>query len=263
MTYFPQLSTGNVSQYPLLKRQTVRVISNILADGSTIRQLDVSPMISSWELQYNSLSDDERSQLEAFFVTCQGRLNTFTLLDPTLNLLKYSEDFENGVWIIDPGLTVVSGILAPNGLFTAATFTASAALPRRIRQAIQAPGTFTYCFSFYAKSEVTQSINVHRQGGSFTKIDSVKLSSTWNRYWYSGSLQQDVPAITVGIEIPTGGQIHLHGLQVMAQPGPGIYQKSSALNGVYKKVRFAEDRLIFTSNGMNDNSIKIRLTTTG
>lgn len=263
MTYFPQLSTGNISQYPLQKRQQVRVIINTLADGSTTRHLDVSPMISSWELQYESLSDEERTRLEEFFIACQGRLNTFTLLDPTLNLIKHSEDFDNAVWTLDPGLTVASGIESPNGLAVAARFTTSAALPRRIRQVIEAPGNFNYCFSFYAKTEVTESINVQRQAGSFSKIDVARLSSTWKRYWYSGSLQQEVTTISVGIEIPTGGQVDLYGMQVVAQSGPGVYQKSKALNGVYEKVRFAEDRLIFTSNGMNDSSIKIRLTTTG
>ncbi len=263
MTYFPQLSTGNISQYPIQKRQQVRVIINKLADGSTTKQLDVSPMISSWELQYESLSDEERTRIEEFFIACQGRLKTFTLLDPTLNLIKHSEDFGNTVWTMDPGLNVASGIESPNGTATGARFTTSAALSRRIRQVIEAPGTFNYCFSFYAKAEVTASINVHRQAGSFTKIDDVRLNSIWTRYWYSGSLQQAVPTISVGIEIPIGGQVDLYGMQVIAQPGPGVYQKSNALNGVYEKVRFAEDRLVFTSNGLNDNSIKIRLTTTG
>ena len=156
-----------------------------------------------------------------------------------------------------------SRIESPNGTATGSRFTTSAALPRRIRQVIEAPGTFNYCFSFYAKAEVTASIHVHRQAGSFTKIDDTRLSPTWKRYWYSGSPQQEVTTITVGIEIPVGGQVDLYGMQVIAQPGPGVYQKTNSLSGVYEKVRFAEDRLVFTSNGLNDNSTKIRLTITG
>ena len=125
MTYYPQLSSGTLAQYPLTKRLRRRVIVNRLADGSRIAQLGVSPLSSSWALTYSELSDSERALLCQFHSSMEGRLRTFAFLDPTGNLLKWSEKLNNAVWTRDPGLGIDENISAPNGSSRASRLTNS------------------------------------------------------------------------------------------------------------------------------------------
>ena len=263
MAYYPQLSTGHVSQYPLKKTRTFRVIRNNLADGSAIQQLDLAPPITSWELHYSCLSDAERSELESFYIASEGRLHTFSLLDPSANLIRWSEDFSKSVWTIDAGLASSTGLASPNGGMNATRFTNPTPLPQRIRQVIDAPGDFHYCFSFHARSSGNDSISAIRQAVGVVKSDIVQLTASWQRYWYNGNLQQSSTTLSFGIELNGGGAAEFYGMQVMAQPGAGSYHKTMASSGIYRNMRFADDRLVFTQNAPNDNSIQIQLITVG
>src|SRR5258708_40136216 len=110
MLYYPQLSTGAVSQFPMTRRTPVPSISNLLPSGDTIRMSDPGAAVVRWRLRYSNLADEEWAPLDQLFEAAQGRLATFTFLDPMDNLLMWSEDWTRPVWSSDPLLQVSAGV---------------------------------------------------------------------------------------------------------------------------------------------------------
>ena len=114
MLVFPQLSTGTTGQFPLLRTKTRRTVINALADGRTVRYADGFGEVS-WDLDLRELSSSERGAVEALFVASEGRLRSFTFLDPADNLLEQSEALTNAAWSKDPFLAATAGIGDPLG----------------------------------------------------------------------------------------------------------------------------------------------------
>src|SRR5271170_7124501 len=115
MLYYPQLTTGAVSQFPVIRSTNMRTVANQLASGFTIRMTDTGAQKAQWRLRYASLTDGERGSIESLFEAAEGQLNTFTFLDPTDNLLMWSEDWTQPVWVADPLLHVTGGQADPFG----------------------------------------------------------------------------------------------------------------------------------------------------
>ena len=261
MTFYPQLSSGNLAQYPITKRLRQRVIENRLTDGSRIAQLGLSPLSNGWELNYSELSDAERELLCQFHSSMEGRLRTFAFLDPTGNLLKWSETLNTSVWTRDPGLGLDQNIAAPNGATRASRLTNSSAISQQFRQAVAVPGTFTYCFSVQARADVETTLTLQMSSGSTVTAIDAKVGSTWGRYWISGNLQVTSESLTFGLTVSANSSVEIFGLQATAQPGPGEYIKTLASSAVHNNVRFLDDALSFTSVGLDNNSMTTRLST--
>ena len=261
MTYYPQLASGNLAQYPLTKRLRRRVIVNRLADGSRIAQLGVPPLTSIWELAYSELSDAEREILCQFHGSMEGRLRTFAFLDPTGNLLKWSEKLSNAVWTRDPGLGIDENIAAPNGSSRASRLTNSSAVAQQCRQTVAVPGTFTYCFSLQARADVATTLTLRMASGITSTWNEARVGTTWRRYWISGNLQAASESVTFGLTLPANSSVEIYGLQATAQPGPGEYIKTLASSAVHNSIRFVDDALSFTSSALDNNSMTIRLST--
>ena len=104
-----------------------------------------------WRLQYSSLTDGERSSIESLFEDSQGQLNTFTFLDPTDNLLMWSEDWTQAVWAADPLLQVTGGVQDPLGGSDAMQLTNTAQTTQQIVQNTSGP-SFLYCYSVYVRA---------------------------------------------------------------------------------------------------------------
>jgi hypothetical protein len=109
------------------------------------------------------------------------------------NLLRYSEDFTNGVWGLYSSGTGVNPIVtantttSPNGTTTADTIVLNAGAGTTAADQSQIYQTFSitngsvYTFSFYAKGSVggEQLMIRHAAGSSYTKIT---LTNDWVRY---------------------------------------------------------------------------------
>ncbi len=82
MTTFPMLTSGAVTQYPLLQNsgQAVEVIEFL--DGIDQRYLMQGRALRQWQIQLSLLSDIEIQQIESFFNAQQGDYGTFTFPDP-------------------------------------------------------------------------------------------------------------------------------------------------------------------------------------
>jgi hypothetical protein len=259
MLYYPQLTTGAISQFPLRRGNNMRTVANQLASGYTIRMADTGAQRVQWQLRYSDLTDGERSAIEGLFAAAQGQLNTFTFLDPTDNLLMWSEDWMQTVWTADPLLQVAGGVQDPFGGNSAMRLTNTAQTVQQIIQSTNGPSSFVYCFSVYVRSSVPATIQLVVTATGETALTAVATSASWRRATASGSLSVQHDGISFGVQLPAGAQVDAFGAQVEAQPGAGLYKKTLDLAGVYSSTRFSSDLLAATATAPNQNSCQIGL----
>jgi hypothetical protein len=259
MLYYPQLTTGAISQFPVTRSMTMRTVSNALPSGYTIRMADTGAQKVGWQLRYSDLTNAERTSIENLFEASEGQLNTFTFLDPTDNLLMWSEDWTQAVWTADPLLQVSGGIADPLGGSDAMQLTNTALTTQQIVQNTSGPSAFVYCFSVYVRSAVPASIQLVVTATGQTVLTPVTTSGSWIRVTASGSLSVQQDAIAFGVQLPAGAQVDAFGAQVEAQPGVGLYKKTIDLGGVYSSTRFSSDLLSVTATAVNQNSCQINL----
>jgi hypothetical protein len=251
---FPQLATGALAQFPARKVRQKRTISNVLGDMTTIKLADPQGEIIGWRLEYSGLSDTEVMNLQQFHLAAEGSLNVFTFLDPTANLLSWSDDLTNAVWSADPFLGLTGGVADPAGGTNAWHLSNAGAAPQSIVQTLNAPGGYTYCVSAYARSS----------GGSLVTVllgnnrTPVTVGSTWTRIVASGHGDATADSIAFGLELPAGGSLDVFGMQVEAQPSASGY-KASTTGGVYENAYLSEDTFSFTTTDVNRHSATVNI----
>jgi len=259
MLYYPQLTTGAVAQFPVTRSLNMRTVANQLPSGYTIRMADTGAQKVQWRLQYSSLTDGERSTIESLFEASQGQLETFTFLDPVDNLLMWSEDWTQTVWMADPLLQVTGGVQDPFGGSDAMQLTNTAQTTQQIVQNTSGPSGFVYSYSVYVRSAVPATIQLVVTATGQTVLTAITTSSSWTRVTTSSGLSVQQEGVGFGVQLPAGVQVDAFGAQVEAQPGAGIYKKTIDLGGVYSSTRFSTDLLLVTATAPNQNSCRIDL----
>jgi hypothetical protein len=259
MLYFPQLASGALSQYPLTRRHVTRSVINAAEDGQTVVAPDAGASRVAWELKYAGLSTGERQSIEQLFAAARGRLGTFTFLDPTGNLLSWSEDFTKPGWEADPLLRIAAGATDPRSGNNAMRVTNTAQAPQRLRQRIGGPSWFGYAFSVYARAGQASSIRLVVEGNAEEQAGSFNVGAQWIRAVQSAGLSNHADGVAFAIELPAGAQVDLFGAQAEAQPGAGEYTITTARSGVYAQSRFDSDRLASISEGPEQHSPAVRI----
>jgi hypothetical protein len=259
MLYYPQLATGSVSQFPVSRRINLRSVANQLASGATIRMADIGAQTVQWRLGYSNLTDGERASIEALFQTAEGQLNTFTFLDPTDNLLMWSEDCTQAAWTADPLLQITTGAQDPFGGGAAMQLTNTAQTTRQIVQTIGGSSSDLYCYSVYLRSDAPATIQLVVAATGETALTAVTTGSSWTRATVSGRLSVQQDGVSFGLQLPAGVQVDAFGAQVEAQPAAGLYKKTIDRGGVYSRTRFSSDFLAFTANAPNQSACQIDL----
>ena len=259
MLYYPQLSTGSIAQFPITRSVNMRTVANQLPSGFTIRMADTGAQKVQWRLAYSDLTDGERSSIESLFEASQGQLNTFTFLDPTYNLLMWSEDWTQAVWTPDPLLQVSNGVQDPLGGSAAMQLTNIAQTTQQIVQNISGPSWFVYCYSVYVRSNVPETIHLVVTAAGQVSLTTVTTGATWTRVTAAGGLSVQQDGIGFGVQLPAGVQVDAFGAQVEAQPGAGLYKHTIDLGGVYSTTRFSSDLLSVTATAPNQHSCQIGL----
>lgn len=168
-SFFPQLSTGAMSQFPLYRRQAFRSVINYLADGREVKSFDPFSSKLTISLCLKGLSDSEMQAIEAFFREKEGRRLTFGLLDPGLNLLRWSEDFSRSEWIIGPDLVMTTGQDDPWGTQRATSIVNPSAARQGIVQVLSVPGQYTYSMSVWLRSDTPSTVELYATSGGFTQ----------------------------------------------------------------------------------------------
>ena len=245
MLTYPQLSTGALTQYPVSKRRRMRTAVNGMADGSSIKLADPPGEITEWVLEYSQLSDAELAAIQQFFTNAEGTLNSFTFLDPSGNLLAWSDRLDNAGWVRDPWLSLSGG---PGSWHLNNTGGGA----QSIAQTIAAPAGYLYCFSVYVRasqpSQVTMVLGDQRAGRS--------VNTYWSRIVFAANGDAAQDSITFGLELPAGLSLDVYGLQAEPQGGPSAY-KVSTTGGVYEGARLRDDVLAITATGVNQHSCTV------
>jgi hypothetical protein len=252
MLIYPQLTTGALTQYRIVKTRQERTIQNTLADGRVITVADPAGAALQWKLQYTALSDTERQTLEQFFTAAAGTLNGFTFLDPSANLLAWSEDLSNAVWSAAPQLALRGGIQDPKGGTNAWELTNNGAGSQSVTQALNVPTRYAYTFSVYLCASQPTSATLLLGGASA----SVVLSDAWSRYQITGTGNTTATYMALGLDVPAGAVVTLFGPQAEAQQSASVYQTSTE-GGVYDNARLQNDFLTVTTTGVNRHSATV------
>lgn len=258
--YFPQLAIGNMAQYPVTRSWQRAATVNNLPDGSVIAMASVTPPRMSWTLSYIGLSQAEFSAIEALFESVQGRFGNFTFVDPSDNLLTWSEDFTMATWTADPLLQIVKGAQDPNGGTNAMTLTNGAQASQGIVQQLAGPGWFEFTFSIYLRADTPCSVDLIRASGSTQSRTTIPVSGTWTRVQSSGALGAQGDGIECGLELDPGVTVYAYGAQLEAQPSAGAYKTKTNLCGVYTDARFDQDILVNTSDAVGQFATSLRIT---
>ena len=258
MLYFPQLSSGALTQYPILKERNSRTIANTAADGRVIKAPDYGGSAIAWELRHSGLTDGELMELENLFQTAEGRLNSFAFLDPMSNLLMWSEAPTAVAWTRGP-LLQVAATSDPLGTTRASRISNAGAADQSIEQPISAPGWFQYCFSVYVRGSGTSSAVLYRLAGGQIDSVAVQIDSSWRRVALSGRFDSTEQTVSFGVRLAPGATIDIFGLQVEPQVNPSSYKPSTTRSGVCSNARFSDDTLRIVTHGVNQHAAVIRI----
>ena len=259
MLYYPQLATGSLAQFPVRRWMELRTLTNEILGGDTIRAQDAGSGTVHWELQYTGLSDAEWSSIDQLFQAAEGQLNTFTFLDPTDNLLMWSEDWTQSVWKPDPLIAIAAGAPDPLGGTNAMQVTNTAQATQCVLQATAGPSWFRYCFSMFVRSDTACAIELVFSTAGEEWAGIANAGPNWSRVVASTSLAAVQDGVSFGIQLPAGARVYAFGAQVEAQSAAGPYKKTTDLAGVYPNARFAVDSLSRTADAPNQNSGLVRL----
>jgi hypothetical protein len=254
MPVYPQLQTGALSQFPLMKRRQMRTVLNEAADGTQVKLADSAGAVKEWQLAYTNLSDSEAAALQAFFAATEGSLNGFTFLDPAGNLLAWSENLTNPVWSAAPLLTLAAGVSDPAGGENGWHVTNSGTGPQDFTQTLNAPAGYLYCFSIYVRS--AQPVTVTMLAGAVGK--QAAATSNWTRIGITASGDPAAGSIAFGLELPAGCAIDVYGPQVEPQASASIY-RTSTTGGVYEGARFRDDSLTLTTTDAGRHSTTLNI----
>ena len=253
MLIYPQLTSGALMQFPSQKRRRLRTVMNVLGDGSCLKLSDPAAEITEWQLQYSNLSDAEAAALQQFFEATEGSLRVFTFLDPTANLLAWSDQLEHTGWNKGPLLSIAGGLADPTGGTNAWHLSNSGAAAQVLSQTLEAPGEYRYCLSVYAKSVAGATVNLICGPVRAERT----LANEWGRIAISAN-GGPTDAVEFGIEFPAGASADVFGMQVEAQTGASPY-KPSTTGGVYPNTWFRDDSLAVTATDVNRYSATVNI----
>jgi len=251
---YPQLGIGALSQFPVRKQRRKRTVVNRALDGSSIKLADPNGEVTEWQLRYSGLSDAEKGALEQFFTAAEGTLNGFTFLDPTANLLAWSDKLDESAWERGPLLGVTGGVSDPAGGTLACRLTNSGGGAQSIMQTLAAPAGYVYCVSAYVRAVQPATAVLLIENGRGERA----VTSQWTRILFTASGDPAASSISMGLEIAAGGSLEVYGLQAEPQSSASAY-KATTTGGVYEGARLADDALAITSTGLDRHSCVVNI----
>jgi len=254
MTWFPQMSSGTLTQLPIQKSRKWRAIRNELENGERILLPDTASGQIEWRLTFRELNDNETRKLADFFAASQGRYGAFGFADPLANLIGWSEDLSKPDWQMGL-MAATSGVSDPLGNAHAWAVSNGSAGTQELAQTVGVSGEYTGCFSAWLRSAAPSTVSLRRDGVE----TSAAIGPVWRRYYVSGTGAQGAGESTTGISIAPGQSVEVWALQFEAQPYPSQYKQTLGAAGVYEETYFGNDELSVTSTGVGLSSCEITL----
>lgn len=259
MLFYPQLSSGSCCQFPFVRREVRRVIRNRRIDGGELTAVDGAAAEAWWDLEYRGLSFAEWLELEQFFHAVEGRLGSFVFLDPTDNLLVWSDDLSRSAWTRGPWLEFRPGVTDPFGGTQATRVVNQGASTQRVEQALDVPSWYQYCLSVWVRTDRGAGVTLFGRSGDEGVAKTVSGGGEWRRVSLPVKLGGDRHLVCFGLEIESGQSVEVYGWQVEAQAGASRYKKTRSRSGVYREARFAEDCLETVAEGPNCVWCRVRI----
>lgn len=253
MIYFPQLSSNAASQFPVKRQRTARTVVNQSCQSYEVKLADPGAAITEWHLSLDELSDQELAALEALFQAVEGRLTPFTFLDPTDNLLAWSEQQNQPAWQAEPLLTVTGGGADPLGGTAAYHLANPTGATLYLQQSVNAPSSLAYCLSVYIRSEQSTQAFLVRGPES----DRNAINPQWTRFTSAGQVLSTADSISFGVALDPGSAIDVFGFQAEAQAAASTYKRTAETGGVYPNARFRDDLLTITTVGPGRHSCEL------
>jgi hypothetical protein len=231
MSWYPQIGSGSIAQFPLTRSQRWRTIIND-----------------------QDLTDSEAGSISALFAASQGSYGAFTFLDPLANLLGWSEDFSQAGW--QAGLLQnAPGVPDPLGTNRASSVSNANPGTQTLQQTLGIEGSYVTCFSVYLRSDTAGTVALQRDSTQIT----VPVGPVWQRAFLSGTGATGAVQSGFSIEVAAGQTIDVWGPQVEAQPYPSAYKQTTTALGIYDETYFEGDELKITNTSVGLSSCEISL----
>lgn len=239
--FFPQLSTGALTQYPIKRVKSVHTAGYMAEDGTKVMYFDPNGGSLTWQLSYAGLTQGEVTTLEALFEACSGQFRAFTFLDPLANLLGTQ-------W--QPDATVqLSGNIATN----------TGAVAAGASQSLAIPAGYTYAFSVPGDLSADPSANISILASGPNSQNQLVLSLSRPLLVYSGALADTGLGFTIKVQLQPGQSIDLSQAQLEAQPAPSPFRP--VLGGIYTNAHWGNDELTFVAEGPNSFNTNFSIVT--
>lgn len=229
----------------------MRTVRNLLPDGSLILYPDVAAKRLVWQLGYTALSSEDLNALSAHFAACQGRLQAFTFIDPTDNMLSNSSTLSGSSWACPSSLILAANAADPSGSTGAFSATNNGQASQEISQTLTVPSGYQYCFSIYVQSAVPATLNLIRRGTASQQTTVVPVGPQWTRVVSSGRLPDESATLSVAVSLEAGQQVSLYGPQLEAQIAPSRYRPTQQTGGVYANTHWGVDELPISADAPN------------
>jgi len=194
-----------------------------------------------WDLELD-LSNAELALVEAFFVAHDGPYEGFVFLDPSDNLLKWSENFQQAAWEkTEPSFFQMIGTRITN----------TSGSPNVLKQAVPVQG-IELAGSVWLKS-ASAPITL-RLTAAVEKV--VLPGEEWTRFTLAGT-----PGGPSGFEIefPAGASVDVTGAQVVIGRAPGVYIRTGAVSGYHVNAHFESQELQHRAAGPGRNQVRLRI----
>jgi hypothetical protein len=259
MPHFPQLSTGCLAQYPFRILHRRRAVVNESMGGERFTSFDAFTQGLEWDLPYRGLSTEESANLRELFETCEGRRGEFLFADPSGNLLKRSEQFNQAPWVSDPQLAWTGGVDDPHGGHAAMHVQNNSGLTQAFKQTVMVPASYETCFSVWAKSSSAGEVVVRRTSGPEAVTAAIPLGGEWRRIETAAVLTGTTVGVELAVEIPGTAAVEFFAAQMEAQKYPSGYKRTLADSGIYPAARFAQDELIIEADGFQTFATRVRI----
>jgi hypothetical protein len=254
MSWYPQIGTGAVAQFPLSRSRMWRAITNDLESSEKIMLPDNAAGQIEWKLSYQDLTNSEAGALSNLFALSQGAFGAFTFIDPLANLLGWSEDLKQPNWQLGL-LQQTSHAADPLGTQRASSVSNTNPAMQTLQQTLGVSGDYVACFSAYLWSNTKGTVIMKRDGIQAT----VAVGPAWKRAFVTGVGASGAAQSSFSIVFAPGQTITMWGLQVEAQPYPSAYKQTSSAIGIYEETYFESNELKITSTSLGLSSCEISL----
>ena len=172
-----------------------------------------------WELTYNNISAQDVDALQSHFRICSGPFRSFVFLDPTENLLPFSNSLSAPVWLQSNQIQIEDGIADPLGGEQGFRLTNNGQAAADLYQALDIPTYFAYSLSVYVRSSETSQIGLFFRSENDSRIQEYTCSSSWARLSAQAKLSQQSHELSTGFTLAPGQQMEIFGPQL--EPATG------------------------------------------